>query len=347
LVVSSGLFTFRRAAATPGKIVPRQSALTWQGPEEPKSTQTGALSIDEASAKFEIENVGGRPVRIIAVQSSCGCAEPKVQPMTIEPGMIGIVEVRALPLQVGEKLAIVTLQTDSPSTPEVVLQLRVIGGRRPPFLLQAGGELTWTGGFSKTDTRIISATTVDLQVSKRQPPIVKSLSSFLTVGPPTFDEAPYTKPGIVQRRYVYEVKFNSDPPAGFFSDGVLVIDPWDPQHVERIVVHAESLPPLRVIPSRTVLYLDKGPESREARADFLIFTANPSPDLELELEGGKESPLVISPMQWVEKGRRAAFSVGVKPGRTPEGVFSVIIRRHSSPTERVVVPVSLRAESVR
>ncbi len=347
LVVSSGLFTFRRAPAGPGKLVPRQSTLTWRGPEKPKSTRTGALSIDEASAKFEIENVGGWPVHIIAVQSSCGCAEPKVQPMTIEPGRLGIVEVRALPLQVGEKLAIVTLQTDSPSTPEVVLQLRLIGGRRPPFLLQAGGELTWTAGFSKTDTRTISATTVELQGSKRQPPIVKAPSSFLTVGPPAFDESPYTKPGTVQRRYVYEVRFNSDPPPGVFSDEVLVIDPWDPQHVERSIVHAETLPPLRVVPSRTVLYLAKRPESREARADFLIFTANPSLDLEVGAEGGKESPLVISPVQWVERGRRAAFSIGVKPGRMREGVFSIIVRRSSSPTERVVVPVSLRAENVQ
>jgi len=153
LVIATGLFAFPRAKTGPGKIVPRQSTLTWQGSEEPKSTKVGALSIDEAFAKFELENLGGLPVRILAVQSSCGCLEPKIEKMTIEPGKIVVVEAHALPVEVGEKLVAVTLRTDSPLTPEVVLQLRMFGGRRPPYLQQAAGELTWMEGDIKTSKR--------------------------------------------------------------------------------------------------------------------------------------------------------------------------------------------------
>ena len=321
--------------------------LIWQGPEEPKSTKVGALSSDEAFAKFELENLGGLPVRILAMQSSCGCMEPKIQTTTIEPGKIVVVEVAPLPLDVGEKLAAVTLRTDSPLTPEVVLQLRMIGGRRPPYLLQAAGELTWMDGGVKAGQRTIVVTSIEWADSKREPPILECTLPFLKVGFPDFEEEPYTKPGVVQRRYTYQVGFVSDPPRGAFSGEVKVPDPWDPRHVERIVVHGETLAPLRVFPSRMVLHLRKGSETREVKADFLVCAAEPAPDLTLEAGGAEESPLLVGNMKWVEEGRRATFSVGVKQGRAREGVFPVVIRRPSSPTERVVVPISLRMKDER
>jgi hypothetical protein len=123
-----------------------------------------------------------------------------------------------------------------------------------------------------------------------------------------------------------------------------VIDPWDPRRVETKIVYGETPPPMRVIPSRAMLRAGKEFHSKEIKADFLISCADPVPDLALEAAGGPESPLVISPLRWVEQGRRARFSVRVNPGRVREGVFDVIVRRASPSSERVVVPISLRVE---
>jgi len=170
---------------------------------------------------------------------------------------------------------------------------------------------------------------------------------FLKVGSPDFEEEPYIKPGVVQRRYRYPIEFVSEPPLGAFSGEVKVPDPWDPRRVERISVHGEIPPPLRVVPSRILLTLGKLPETREIKADFLILATKPFPDLVIEAEGGEESPLTVNDQRWIEEGRRATFSVGLKPGKAQAGVFSVVIRRSSSPTERVVVPISLRMEDER
>lgn len=347
LVIATGLFTFASAVPGPGKIVPRQSMMTWQGPEGPKSTKVGAFSTDEAFAKFELENRGGLPVRILDMQSSCGCLAPKIETMTIEPGKVAVVEARALPIDVGEKLATVILRTDSPLTPEVVLQLRMIGGRRPPYLLQAAGELTWMGDEAQGSRRTIAATNVEWADSRHEPPKLECTLPFLKVGSPDFEEEPYTKPGVVQRRYIYQIGFVSKPPLGVFSGEVRVFDPWDPRHVERILIHGETFPPIRVFPSRMVLRLRTGDETRDVKADFLVRTAEPAPDLTLEAERAEESPLLVGSLRWVEEGRRATFSVGVKQGRAREGVFPVVIRRPSSPTERVVVPIALRVEDER
>jgi hypothetical protein len=133
----------RLAAARPlppGRLVVRYPDLTWRHPS-PREESARLPKIDEAGASFEIENVGERPIRIIGVESSCGCSTTKVTPDFLPPGQQGIVEVRATPFAVGERLLTVNLRTDSPLTPVVGLRLRILGWRSPPFLLQSGGDL--------------------------------------------------------------------------------------------------------------------------------------------------------------------------------------------------------------
>ena len=118
--------------ALPGKLVATQERLTWTGPNDESSR---LLSIDAAGAKFEIENVGGTPVRILEVESTCGCATPKLSTKIITPGGVGFVEVKATPIRVGEKVAGITLRTDSPISPALTLLLIVKGSSRPPSMV--------------------------------------------------------------------------------------------------------------------------------------------------------------------------------------------------------------------
>ncbi len=49
---------------------------------------------DIRSAEVQIENVGGRPLVIEAVTTSCGCTEAEVEPKTLEAGSSGVLQIR-------------------------------------------------------------------------------------------------------------------------------------------------------------------------------------------------------------------------------------------------------------
>jgi hypothetical protein len=213
--------------------------LTWRSPTEKPMR---ALSTDEARATFELENVGGTPVRILGVETSCGCATPEIGSKTIPPGKVGIVEVRATPLQIGERMAFITIQTDSPSSPNIVLRLHIVGSRRPPFMAQARGELNYIGDVPVGDLGKIYAYNMELAGSAPRPPLVKSDVSFVEIGPAKLlEEQPYDGPDVVSRKYVFDARVVRDPSVDKFAGTIVLIDPWDPEHVERTRFHGEGV----------------------------------------------------------------------------------------------------------
>ncbi len=327
-------------AASPGKLVPQQELLIWRSPVE-KAFRL--LKSDEAEAKFVLGNVGGTSVRILKVETSCGCATPKIEPTTIAPGKNGTVEVQAAPLQSGEKMVSITLHTDSSLSPTVVLSLRIIGSRLPPFMGQAKGELSFLGDDSATEVRKIFADTVELKGSPPTSPIVKNELPFLEISHPVLEaDEPYTTPDTVHRRYVYEAKLASEVPSGSFSGDVFVIDPWDSNHVELIRVHGEALPPLRVFPSRAILRVEKAQGGEGPVAKFMILSKTPALDLVVESEGNEDSPFSVGRLMTTEEGRRTSFSVSLKPGLARSGIFNLVVHRPSS-KDRVIVPIAVRA----
>ena len=247
MVIGSALaWSPRSGPPSPGRLVPKEETLTWRTPVESTDRTQGP---GEAQARFHIDNVGGSPVRIIAVETSCGCATPTVRPGVIPPGKTGTVEVRAAPLQVGEKVATFTLKTDSKSTPEVVLRLHVIGSRRPPFFAQGGGDLSFGDGDSPAEGRKLYAFNVELKGTNPTPPLVTSELPFLKVGAAELIDERYAgEPGAVTRKYAYDAKLAPGHLTERFAGDLRVIDPWDPRHSEVVRVHCVAVPDLRAIP---------------------------------------------------------------------------------------------------
>ena len=102
VLLSVGIYVLlSRVLAGPagGLLVARHSNLVWKGPATPRA---GADS--SARVTFELDNVGGRPVRILSIESGCGCARPRVRPGLVAPGHSAMVEVTALMVPVGEKV---------------------------------------------------------------------------------------------------------------------------------------------------------------------------------------------------------------------------------------------------
>lgn len=345
LLIAGGMLAWFRGARSgvPGKLVTREDLLTWQGPSEALGR---TQSLGEANAKFEVENVGGAPVRILGVETTCGCATPKIQPSIIAPGGTGTVEVQAVPLQIGEKTVSVTLKTDSPTTPELVLRLRIVGNRRPPFLGKAGGDLSYEGTFDSPQARDIIAYNVELDGSVPTPPGVETTLPILEIGPPILaEEKPYIDPGTVYRKYIYKAEIAANPPQGQFGGDVFIIDPWLPQHRERILVHGEVSPPLRAVPPRIILRVRRAGGSVEGNAKLMILSSTPAPDLVAELDGDEAVPLAIRLVEMAESDHKALISISPKPGVIREGEYKLLIGRRSSARERITVPVSLRFEN--
>jgi hypothetical protein len=162
LLAPGSVVTMLRAARAnaPGKLMALNPELTWRH-REPPNTTSASSAVDEASAVFVQETVGGRPVRVVGVEASCTCARPQVKPSTIAPNQRCVVEVRSVAFPVGDRVAVVKLSTDSPTTPNIGLRLRMLGWRAPPFLSRAAGDLVYAGGESPADDREIYVYTSD------------------------------------------------------------------------------------------------------------------------------------------------------------------------------------------
>ncbi len=240
-------------------------------------------------------------------------ATPKISPNVIAPRSIGTVEVHSTPFPVGEKLVSVTLHTDSHLSPTGELRLRVFGWRRPPFMLQSGAELVYRAHSFREETRELTVLNVELSGSKPRQPLIESELPFLQFTTPVIDEQPYSDPTTVQRTYRYKVKFSSPPPANFAGD-VVVIDPWDRQHSDRIPVRGEALPPFTVAPSRIILRADSPPHGDDASTRLFVFSQIPAPEISAAADQDATSPLSISRLELDPECLRATFSIGIKPG---------------------------------
>lgn len=331
---------------TPGKIVAVEDLKVWRSPTTgPKKHIQG---LGDAQASFEIKNTGGTPVEIVQVESSCGCATPIVRPRTLAPGQTDIVEVMAAPLSIGEKVASVTLTTNSPLTPKVVLQLRIVGSRRPPLMGQMGGELSFIGSVTSAMTRSIYVQTVELEGSAPEPPPLTSTLSELSIGSPRLvQEVADTGTHSVVRRYEYEASVMNAPAEELLAGDVIAVDPWDSTHEERIRVHLERRPSLRAIPKRVILNASNLGESEEG-AKVVILTEEPSLDLLIECEEPLATPLIVRRLESSEDNRQHIFTISVNPDVRDgvSGEYQVFVSCPSD-GQKLRVPVLIRSGDAR
>jgi hypothetical protein len=345
LLWGGGLLATLRGPAMsgPGRLVPKEAALTWRSPV---TDGAGPRNHDQAQATFEVKNLGGTAVRIREVKSSCGCTTPKVEPLVIAPGATGVVEARATPLSTGEKTATISLVTDSAITPEVVLQLKIIGSRRPPYMGSAGGDLAFVGADMAHQVRKIYINTMEMAGSSSRPPRLSTNLSFLTLGPPKLvDDHPMeAQTGAIMRKYIVEATVGTGLPIGNFEGDVFVVDPWDERNRERIRVHGEVPSPLRAVPARLVLSVDGATGRMKSSGKLLILSTTHISELAINWDDKNQPPLIIGPPELNETGRMATVRLSSGTGRVEAGEYRLYVRGPSSP-DRITIPVSIRREA--
>ncbi len=233
------------------------------------------------------------------------------------------------------------LHTDSPVTPQVPLQLRMIGADRPPFLVAARGNLNYPPGFSPDEARNIQVTTVERQEASARPRLECDLP-FLQFEFDSVTEEPYPDPGAVERTYLFRVTFRSPPPAGTFAGEVEAIDPWDGRLTKRIPVHGRVSTPIRDIPPSLTLHV-ADPPARAVLARFSVIASEPISGIEVEAEQGAACPLLVERRGLDLTGRFATFEVRWRPDRPlAEGAYCLVVRPTPEALGRTIVPINVR-----
>jgi cytochrome c-type biogenesis protein len=120
------------------------AALTWWwqgrsagaplGPQaavRPAAVDVGSMPVDGlAVAAVHVDNLGGAPLRIVGISTSCGCTSAEARETVIAAGGSTTLTVtidHALMPTAGEFLHAVFLATDDPERPEVIIEVRGVG----------------------------------------------------------------------------------------------------------------------------------------------------------------------------------------------------------------------------
>ena len=121
---------------------PARAALVWENPEVDLHP---TLSDKTAVAHFKYKNTGDKPVKITAVQPSCGCTTAAPPKDAIAPGASGeIVATFNIGERIGEQTKTIRVATDEPNSEGIALKLKATIPRlleyTPAFLYWRRGE---------------------------------------------------------------------------------------------------------------------------------------------------------------------------------------------------------------
>ncbi len=326
----------------PGQLIPRQPSLRWRSPEPAVWNQSRS-----AVPAIEVDNAGDTPVRILSLETTCGCATARVEPSLVPPRGRAAVIVEASPFEVGVRAATITLRTDSSVSPDIRLPVVLEGYREPPYVFQLTCELYYRAGYTMDDVRELTVETIEPAGAPKISPRPATDLPFLRFGSPTISDGPFLAgPTIIVRQYRFPVGFASAPPSRGFDGEVSVPDPWAAGRVLRRNVHGEPNLPIRAAPSRLVLYLD-GADDGRSRVQFLARTTPGGRPLRAEAEGGESSPLTVEAVGHPRGDDYTTFEVRWRAGHpATEGLYRVIILTEAPSMESLAVPVLVRRREV-
>jgi hypothetical protein len=298
------------------------------------STESGRIE-----AVFRIRNLGGRPLTLGAIQSSCGCASVDLDRRVIAPGQEAIARVVGSPPAAGERIVEAHIETNSKSAPRLCLRLTVA---------LAPGTVPYVS-FAPASVRLNDATihtsetfTVEALEWQSEPPWLERLDGGLPglATAMSLESEHALEAGVVMRRYRCQVHFIQKPPVGPFRGEFSMVSRTGKEPVRKIDVSGEGRPPIRVTPA--ALY---GSFQRDDRLEFRVLLQSDRPGhlaADATVEG---ADLLQVERIATESEGQAVFRVKVtKPIDQPiDG--SIVFRTNHPEAETIRVPVRCRSGS--
>jgi Protein of unknown function (DUF1573) len=336
-LLCSVLFAVSRAMSvrSDGLLVARDSNLTWEG-----SATRGARGDAVAKVRFELQNVGGRPVRVVSVKSGCGCARPVVSSELVAPGRATLVDVAAMMVPLGEKLGRIDVRTDSPVKPDVPLTVRLVGTRKPPFLYLLDGEVVFLGDYLPGMSRELGVLTVEHD-RQGSAPKIRIDQPFLKATLAGVETKPFMEPGTFLRRWKYNVELKERPSPASFTGLLTAESPWEHGESLSLNIIGQLQPGLRAFPKAVTL----DGTGREP-SSFLVVCGSPGGVLQVETEQPSAVPLIVEEEGGAVDRKTHRFTIrlatAIAPG-DPNNQTRITIKQRGS-TDELVVPVGFTSQ---
>jgi hypothetical protein len=146
----------RLARPSQGKLVALNYSAVWRSPP----IRSGAPRL-RAEATFSLVNRGRAAVHVTSLESGCGCTTPRITPTTVQPDGTALVTAIGTPLSSGERTVAITVHTDSPLSPEIVLHFKMVTDRLPPFITEVAGDFAYDASYSTDEARDFIVNTVE------------------------------------------------------------------------------------------------------------------------------------------------------------------------------------------
>jgi len=337
IVLGLLLATRRGQAADAGRLVAVEETIVWEDTAE--APHPGG----PVTLRFVLRNEGGQPVKIHNVWSSCECAKPRFETMVVDPGEERSVFVDAIPLPVDSRESMIALGTDSAVTPSLTLTAMTRGYAKPPYLLQAGGDLNYHGETDSDQERGITVVTVEPAGESREP-VIENPNDFLEVGEPKAVTAAYTTPGVVFTTYTYPVTPRGPLPEGQYSGEVIVVDPWDATRRKSLRVSSENPLDIRAIPRQLTIAAEAADNPDGVNFIVVLKDEGDAPAV-VELSEALEATAEARPVTADRNGALVRFNLRPKSGSAPPpGKHSIIIKAKPPSEKLLVIPVIVAEE---
>lgn len=313
----------------PAQLIPRQGTLTWESPNA-----DGPIVAEHAELRFVLDNRGSHPLRILGIDTPCGCVKPVAEPENVPPGGKTEILANAITPVTGTRSLTLKVRTDSSLTPIVPLEMNLVVRRKPPFLYEAKGDLDFRGAFLHELVRSFSVVTFESEETTKEPELSTDLP-FLKIqrtdlreqSAPARAEVTLGTPGIVRTRY-YEVQFKDRPPAPSFVGAVTITDPFGRTPTKSLRVLGQlqdDANTLMGVPRMLTLHKQQG-----ASASFRVFCKPPS-------QAVKHS---------IDETHRAHLSIKTDPGGSSRRVHRIDVVV-VDPTELSDKPVRLTLKNAQ
>ncbi|MBI1315103.1 DUF1573 domain-containing protein [bacterium] len=259
-------------------------------PEEP-------IPVDSGSLELALANTGGTPVRILEVQSSCGCTIVDGDvPSVIEAGERASIPLRVSGSFYGAKDVRVTIRTDAERNPVQIASFRVAGKKlQPPYATQK--SYVFRTEVERIDQEARTSFTIRTLEKKDSAHWLSALEcsdSDATAIVKLEDERPFVD-ATVERRYQVSFSIPSmvSHPQGARFRLMPVLERPSAKPGPTVVVEVDVVHPLQAFPASVTLRAER--EKRSVQQ--LLIAARHNRPVAVSVQSDLPAGLQVTPRQ--------------------------------------------------
>jgi hypothetical protein len=196
--------------------------------------------------------------------------------------------------------------------------LRIVGNRKPPFLLTLTGDLTFRTYADQTNKCVFTVITVEndgnpAQATAASPISIRSTLPFVKISSGEVRRKPYYLPHTMQVEREYVVYVEPGTTNASFYGEITVTDPWDSQFAQSINMQGNVYNTIVVFPSHVTLAMASA-DDYSASVEFAVRFRDSSTERRLDVDQGENQILDVTRVATAASQNFFRYRVSLKPG---------------------------------